>query len=409
MYFLTRQRNLSKFLTTTFLIFKFAPNAFCGETIEDLARELNRLIDSSKVSVVTVVARVSHEIYVEKESGILSFFKPERQKQAISYVNVGTGLIVDKEGHIVTRSSIVSDADYSSVTLANGEEIPAKFIGHDPETGFAVIKIAHADLKPAHFGRSEGIRPGSWIVMIGNSLGAFPSIDFGAINGLRSDGLIQISANLNPGNNGSPIISLKGEVIALVAGRINAQEHFVDPFKDPIYSGITLAYPIDWIKRIVEDLIQVGYVRKGWLGVVGYYDDRQPKIREIKENSPAQRAGLTKGDVIMNYADFKVENISELIRLVEYTSPGQTVTVEFMRDEKILKTDIEIGEKSRPTGSELSRRSPPTVSITNYGTTAAEVPQRFPLDLFEQNRLLEKRIERLEAALFKLQRTVQSK
>ncbi len=383
-------------------------SSFAGETLDQLTRELNKLVDSSKVSVVTVVSKFSDEIYVEKERAIFSIFKSEREKHSISYVNVGTGLIIDEDGYVVTRSSIVLNSVSNHVTLANGKKIKADFVGHDPETGFAIIKIQQPNeqrnLVPARLENTEKVDPGSWIVMIGNSVGVFPAVGFGAIHGLRSDGLIQISGNLNPGNNGSPLIDFHGKVVGMVAGRLSAQQNVTGSLNNDVYDETILAYPINWIKRIVDDIIRFGYVRKGWLGVVGYYDGWKPKIREIKENSPAKQAGLTEGDVIINFSNKDINSISQLVHLVEYSSPGEVVSIKFMREDKILKTNVKIGEKSRTKYSDTLQKEH---SIVSQKSPSPEL-QRFPLDLFERNQLLEKRIDHLEREIEKLKEMIES-
>ena len=391
------------------LLLLWGQTLLAGETLKSLAGELHRLVDSSKVSVVTVAARVSREVYVEKESGILSFFKSEREKHAISYVNVGSGLIIDHLGHVVTRRSIVARSEYSTITLHDGTKLPAEFVAEDPETGFAILKIEAENLKPAQFGDIASVRPGSWVVMIGNSLGAFPSVDFGAVNGLRSDGLIQISANLNPGNNGSPIFDLEGRVIGVVAGRITATHDMSGSVQDVVYSEATLVYPINWVERITEDLIELGRVRKGWLGVVGYYDGWKPKIKAIKRNSPAERAGLVEGDVIINFANREVNSISELMRLVEFARPGEHVPLRFRRGGQVFETEVEIGEKRRNHGV-AGAVTPPPVKLIHAGDeeTAAPLLQDWPLELWERNEQLERRISALEKELYELRKKLKS-
>ncbi|MFQ5770615.1 MAG: S1C family serine protease [bacterium] len=408
MYYPKRKLHSILLFAITFPLLRVTGSVFAGETLKGLEREISKLIDSSKVSVVTVASRFSQEVYIEKESGILSFFKTEVQKQAISYVNIGSGIILDDSGHILTRSSIVWGAESNIVTIANGKELSAEFVGHDPETGFAVIKqIDDENLKPAKLGNFDGITPGSLIVMIGNSLGVFPSIDFGVINGIRDDGMIQISTNLNPGNNGSPIFNLSGEVIGLVAGRLNVQHSMFEPVQGYNYTETTLAYPIDWIKKIAQDIIQFGYVRRGWLGVVGYHDTGKPKIRKIKENSPAQQAGLNEGDIIVKYSNIEVKSISELVHLVEYTPPGQTVAIEFNRSGEMLRAEIAIGERSIQNTYDLGFiPNNPTRNILLDKTSTSTI-RGYPADLIERNKFLEMRINDLEKELNKLKKMIE--
>lgn len=395
------------FLSTALLVFFSGSSAFCGNSLKNLEKDISTLIDSSKVSVVTVASRFSQEVYVEKESSILSFFKTEVEKKAITYINIGSGIIFDKNGHILTRSSIVLGSVSNSVTLANGEEYPASFVGHDPETGFAVIKIAGDGLKPAHLGSSDTISLGSWIIMIGNSLGVYPSVVLGSINGLRADGIIQVTANLEPGNNGSPIFNTKGEVIGVVAARMNTNEGVPQSFRASSFSYTILAYPINWIKRIAQDLIQFGHVRKGWLGVVGYHDGVNPRISEVIDNSPAHNAGLTVGDVIVRFSGKEVRSIAELAHLVEYSVPGKTVTLDYMRAGKLFNVDIEIGEKSvnDVASSELYQ-------APNYSAFVDRAmkpwPHNYPLNWVERNQMLEMRIMNLEKELEKLKSMIES-
>lgn len=330
-------------LSLLFLLCSFY-SATAQEFLESLEKDIAKLIDSSKASVVTVASRFSHEISPETESGILSFFKTEAPKQSVSYINIGSGIVFDEAGHILTRSSIVAGAESNLITFSNGQESPAIFVGHDPETGFAVLKVNMESLTPARFGDSNNIVPGAWNLMLGNSLGVFPSVIFGSINGIRNDGMIQISANLNPGNNGSPILNTKGEIVGLVAGQMTPRESLTNSFLDYDFHATILAYPINWIKKIAEDIIRHGYVRHGWLGVIGETEGWKAKIKEIKKNSPAQQAGLVKGDIVVKFSDKDVSSISELARLVKYTPPGKTVPVEYLRGEQTMYSNVKIGE-----------------------------------------------------------------
>ena len=408
MFQFRQKSSLTVLASNLFILFALANFLFAGESLTKLEKEIKQLIDSSKVSVVTVTSRFSHDIYVEKESGILSFFKTEFEKQELTYVNVGTGIVVDASGHILTRSSIVLGADSNTITLTDGTEIPVDFVGHHESSGFAVLKRSDSgDLRPAHFGNSDAVVPGSGIVMIGNSLGVLPSVAIGAVNVIMSDGTMQISANLNPGNNGSPILNFQGEVIGLVAGRLNVEENLPQYYSGLHYNESTLAYPINWIKRIADEIIQFGYVRKGWLGVVGYRDGKKPKIKEIKKNSPAHQAGLIEGDIILSYSSTVINNIAELAHLVESTRPGNRVPVEFMRADQVLRKEIEIGEKAVPKRSYAQDfRTRSGARIDGIGNP---LPQQRIGDLLERNHLLELRINYLESELEKLKSLIESK
>jgi len=393
----TRQKRKHLYCTILSLCFCFGVDSQAGETLTSLEREIRTLIDSTKTSVVTVSAHFAGEQRREKESGILSFFKTESPQAPVSYINIGTGIIFNEQGHILTRSSIILGAEFIKVIFASQEEVTADFVGYDPETGFAVIKVAHSGLQPARLGNSDAVVPGAWNLMIGNSLGVYPSITFGTINGVREDGMLQISADLNPGNNGNPIFDVRGDVIGLIAGRLNV-------FDDgSLLNGYArthttiLAYPINRIKRVAEDIIAYGYVRKGWLGVMGYYDSSTPKIGEIKHNSPAENAGLSEGDVIVKFSLRDVRSISDLARLVERATPGESVPLEYLRSGKRYQTVVKIGEKKRK----------PSASAEQQGSRTLTTPIPYPRH--ERNDFIVRRIEQIEHELQQLKKMVHSR
>lgn len=392
-----RSRAVSLLGVTGFILFS-TTNVLAGETLKDLEREIRVLIDSSKSSVVTVSARFSSDAPAKKDNGILSFFKTESPQAPVSFMNIGSGIIFNKDGYILTRSSIVVGAELISVRLSSGDDIKAEFVGQDPETGFAIIKVKHKSLKPAKLGNSDTVVPGDWNLLIGNSLGVYPSVTFGTVNGLRKDGMLQISADLNPGNNGNPIINSDGEVIGLIAGLLNTFDEFSLYRIDQKSHLTTLAYPINWIKRIADDIIQYGYLRKGWMGVVGYYDRWTPEIREIKQNSPAQKAGLTKGDIIVRFAAKQVKTIAELARLVEYSFPGEEVDLQYLRAGKLFDTTLKIGERKQPDDP-----------VRQFSNRAAVVGTPSLKDINERNLLIGRRIEQLEKELLQLKKMMNSK
>jgi S1-C subfamily serine protease len=375
---------------------------FSGETLSNFQKEINQLVDSCKVSVVTVSARFSRESPVEKESGLFSLFKSGDAKTSITNVNVGTGIIFDKLGHILTRSSIVLGAESTTVTFIDGKEAPAQFVGGDPESGFAVLKLKVEDdyLPMAKLGDSDEVTAGAWILAIGNSLGAFPSVTMGALNGIRSDGLLQITANLNLGNNGSPIFNLSGEVVGLVAGRLTPPYLMPDMWIGESHYELFVAYPINWIKKVANDIIEFKQVRRGWIGAFGSYGSNGLKISRIKEKSPAQQSGLLEGDIIVKFSDKPISSVSQLARLVEYTAPGQKLPLEYIRAGQRRTVEIEIGEK-------LSHKSPSP--ITNSGETMVYFDWPSEYEVVEKNQALELRIEQLEKEIEKLKKQLESK
>lgn len=397
-------QNVNKFSTRRILpiavAFSLTQAVFAGETLNKFQKEISQLIDSCKVSVVTVAARFSSEANVEKETGLLSLFKSAETRPAVTSINVGTGIIFDRQGYILTRSSIVVGSESTTVTLIDGQEIPAQFVGSDPESGFAVIQIENNNLKTANWGDSEQVNPGAWILVVGNSIGAFPTVTMGALNGIRNDGLFQITANLNLGSNGSPVFNLSGAVVGLVAGRLTPPYLLPDMLAGQNDYELFVAYPINWIKKVANDLIEFGKVRRGWIGAFGNYGNNGLTISRIKDKSPAQQSGLLVGDVITKISNKSISSISQIARLVEYSAPGQLVPVEFIRDEQVQKVSIEIGEKLHHKSASPTTESTETMVYFDW-------PANF--DAIEKNQALENRIEQLERELEKMKKVVESK
>ncbi|MBN1349894.1 trypsin-like peptidase domain-containing protein, partial [candidate division KSB1 bacterium] len=185
---------------------------------------MNRLVESAKPSVVSISSKVNYSYTVASDHSAIPFFDKKEVTRTFSFRNVSTGIIFNKEGYIVTKSNVVQDAEQIEVNTHDNQRYLAAFIGFNLETGLAVIKIDATDLIPVPLGNSDTIKEGDWITLIGNSMGVLPSVSLGLINGIRKeDDLIQLSAFINPGNSGSPVFNTKGEVIGIVAARLNSE------------------------------------------------------------------------------------------------------------------------------------------------------------------------------------------
>ena len=390
------------FLGLTFIL---PAEASVRENLRKITSEIQNLIDSTKTSVVTVAARFSHEVAIEKEGGFLSFFKAEHSKKSVSYVNIGTGIVFDLEGHIVTRSSVVYGAESNKIIFFDGTELDAKFIGRDDRSGFAVLKVVAEALQPAKLGKADDLKPGALNILLGNTLGIYPSFTLCWINAVRPDGMLQISAGLNPGNTGSPIINHNGEVIAQVAGLVHPESNMNYHFDEAHLDNTTLAVPINLVSRVASDIINYGRMRRGWLGVVGYDDGWKPKVRTVKKDSPAMHAGLEVGDVIVSFSEKEINHISDLVRLVEYMPPGQVVPLQFLRDGELRQVNLEIGEK---VPSKVDSLEYGYFSASNIKSDPAEPLLLGTLNLVERNRMLEKRVEELERQIAELRKIVES-
>jgi serine protease Do len=258
--------------------------------------------------------------------------------------STGSGVILDKEGHIVTNNHVVANADRLVVTLVDGEEREARIIGTDPPTDLAVIKITGDDnLFPAVFGDSDKLVVGQEVVAIGNPLGlSFArSVTAGIVSGLNrllstEEGfayrLIQTDAAINPGNSGGALVNLNGQIIGINSSKIAAEG----------FEGMGFAIPANQVKMVTEDLLRHGKVQRPILGVriVGEISPDQAKyhrlpihhgvVVEPKRQGPADKAGLKPFDIITSIDNQDVTTSQELQEAIFSKKIGQVVKVQLM-------------------------------------------------------------------------------
>ncbi len=269
----------------------------------------------------------------------------------------GSGVILTEDGYIVTNNHVVSGTSRKlTVFLSDGTSKSAQIVGTDPATDLAVIKIEGANLPTAVFGDSDALRPGQLAIAIGNPLGIEfnRSVTAGVISGLDrvlSVGdsymrLIQTDAVINPGNSGGPLINGNGEVIGLNSVKLNVTA----------VEGMGFAIPSNQVKRIVEELIETGKVRRAYLGIsfldkteVSLYlpnvkIDQGVYVYEVVSGGPAAKAGIREGDVIIEFDGRKVNDAGSLIAYLAEKSPGAAVVVKFQRQGQTREVEVVLGE-----------------------------------------------------------------
>jgi serine protease Do len=266
---------------------------------------------------------------------------------------VGSGVIVDARGFVLTNNHVVERADDIDLTLRDGRTFKGTVIGRDPKTDLAVVKIDTTEALPvAVLGDSDQLQVGHWAVAIGNPFGLGHSMTVGVVSGTgRGDlGLatfedyIQTDAAINPGNSGGPLLNIRGEVIG------------INTAINPVGRGIAFAIPINAAKEILQQLVEHGRVVRGFLGVViqtlspeladkfAVSENGGVLVGDILQESPAEKAGLKRGDVIVAFAGKPVHKMQELQRLVASTPPGTSVQVQVWRDRQQQTVILEIGE-----------------------------------------------------------------
>jgi len=265
---------------------------------------------------------------------------------------VGSGFIMSKDGYLLTNNHVVEDADQIKVKLANGKEYDGKVVGRDPKTDLAIVKISGAsDLHPLKLGNSDDLKVGSWVVAVGSPFGLEQTVTAGIVSAKGRvigsgpyDNFIQTDASINPGNSGGPLINMNGEVVGINTA-ILAEGR-----------GIGFAIPINTAKEIAPQLEEKGHVTRGWLGVsiqevtpelaksLNLKEKKGALVAQVVSGSPAEKAGIEQGDVIVEFGGKEVADSKDLPRIVAMTSVGKDVTVKLLRDGKVMDRQVKVGE-----------------------------------------------------------------
>jgi len=274
---------------------------------------------------------------------------PRRHRQ----MSLGSGVIIDKAGYILTNNHVIRDADEIAVKLADKREYRGRVIGTDPKTDLAVIKVdAKEEFPTAILGDSDALQVGEWALAIGNPFGLDHTVTVGVVSATgRSDvgiatyeNFIQTDASINPGNSGGPLLNVRGEVIGINTAIIASGQ------------GIGFAIPIGMAKKVISDLMKRGKVIRGWLGVgiqsltpelagsLGFSLEEGVFINRVMPNSPAEAAGLKEGDVIISIDSQRIKDSRQLQRMVAELEVGRAVKVGIIRDRKPFSLNLKVGE-----------------------------------------------------------------
>ena len=278
------------------------------------------------------------------------FERPTERKAS----SLGSGFIIDTKGTVVTNNHVISGADDILVRIGD-KEYKAKVIGADPYMDIAVLKIETKDkFKPVNFGDSDKARVGDWAVAIGNPFGLGGTVTAGIIsarnrdiNLTRYDDFIQTDASINQGNSGGPLFNLKGEVIGINTA-------IIAPGQSGSI-GIGFAIPANAAANVIDQLIKFGETKRGWLGVrIQEVTKEIAEVEKLKkphgalvasvgENSPADKAGIKAGDIILNFDGKKIDTMRTLPKVVATTEVGKSVELKIWRNKKLISKRLILG------------------------------------------------------------------
>ena len=359
-------------LVVNFSFFANAENT--PESFADLAEKLMPSVVniSTTQTIVTNINPFPFEFPPGSpfEDMFKEFSTPQKRKASA----LGSGFIIDAKGIVVTNNHVIQGAEDIMVTVNGEKEYEAKIIGADPLSDLAVLEIQSKDkFVPVKFGDSDKAKIGDWVIAIGNPYGFGGTVTAGIISARnRSIGLsryedyIQTDASINQGNSGGPLFDMNGDVIGINTAILGQSGSI----------GIGFSIPSNSAKKVINQLIEFGETKRGWLGVriqnvtkeiadVEKLDKpRGALVASVAENSPSDKAGIKAGDIILEFNGILIKEMKELPRIVAQTEVGKTVEVKIWRNEKELTKKIKLGrlETSEDFKAEKKEETDPNIS-----------------------------------------------
>lgn len=282
--------------------------------------------------------------------------------------SLGSGVVVSADGYIVTNNHVIEQSDDIKVTLFDKRSFRAKVIGADPKTDIAIIKINARDLPVVPWGDSERLQVGEFVLAIGNPFGLRHTVTMGIISAVGRvdvgiadyENFIQTDAAINPGNSGGPLVNIKGELIGINTAIFS---------KTGGYQGIGFSVPSGMVRLVMEQLIKKGKVTRGWIGVTiqeltpelaqqfGLKTSEGALISDVAKGSPAQKAGIQRGDIIIEFDGKRVTDVGVLRNMVAQSRVGEEVAVKLLRQDKELAASVAITELPSE-GTEAAAETP---------------------------------------------------
>ena len=324
------------------------------ESFADLAEKLMPSVVN--ISTTQTVRTTSNQFPFQFPPGspfeeMFKDFQTPTERKASS---LGSGFIIKENGMVITNNHVIAGADDILIKV-NSKEYKAKVIGADPYMDIAVLKMETKDkFKPVGFGNSDKARVGDWVVAIGNPFGLGGTVTSGIISArnrdigmTRYDDFIQTDASINQGNSGGPLFNLKGEVVGINTA-------IIAPGQSGSI-GIGFAIPSNAASKVIDQLVNYGETRRGWLGVriqevtkeiAEAVELKKPAgalVASVGEKSPADKAGVKAGDIILKFDGKKIDTMRTLPKVVANTEVGKNVQIQIWRNKKLISKKLKLG------------------------------------------------------------------
>ena len=327
-----------------------------GKAFSEIVRAISpAVVNISTTKVVrSDTGPSSEEPFFDLFSPFHEFGMPKKWKER----SLGSGVIVSPDGYIVTNNHVVEKADEIKVTLLDNRTLKGALVGSDPKTDVAIIKIAANDLPTVTWGDSDRLQVGEFVLAIGSPYGLSHTVTMGIISAVGRanvgiadyEDFIQTDAAINPGNSGGPLVNIKGELIGINTAIFS---------RSGGYQGIGFAVPSNMVRLVMDQLIRNGRVTRGWIGVsiqeltpelaqeFGLTRTKGALVSDVVKDSPAGRAGIVRGDIILGLNGKEIKDVSSLRNMVAQSRAGSEIALKVLRSGKEFTVKVTIAELPR--------------------------------------------------------------
>ncbi len=340
----------------------------------ETSRAFSEIVNSVSPSVVNISTTkvISRDTLPFSEDPFFDLFRPFHDfglPRKWKEQSLGSGVIVSGDGYIITNNHVVEKADEIRVTLYDKRSFRGKVVGADPKTDIAVVKISAEKLPTIPLGDSDRLQVGEFVLAIGNPFGLSHTVTMGIISAVGRanvgiadyEDFIQTDAAINPGNSGGPLVNVKGELIGINTAIFS---------RSGGYQGIGFAVPSNMARLVMDQLMKQGKIVRGWLGVTiqditpelsqkfGLKDSRGALVGDVSKGSPAEKAGILRGDVVLEFNGKEIKSVGGLRNMVAQSKVGSQATVKILRNGKEHELTVVIAELPKEIAGAPSEPSP---------------------------------------------------